>query len=407
MAVIGSYQDPSSPIMHTGANMRVFASSGLVVILGFVFLNISTLGKVNNGNNRVLVVGGTGRVGRNIVDKLLRDGVETNCLVRNIEKARSMKQLEGANLFQGDVNSMDDLLNCSANCDAIIDVHGMSPPRFTKPRDLFSHPCNDKSHPYMVNYVGVKKIIAAMKINKISKIVRITGAGVGKSAFNPVSILFNLLLSMTVKWHERTELALRESGLNYTVLRLPEIADEPHAIETNRTLFMYPGDSKPPKVTAGKISIQDITDLCLIAAKTDKLEKRTVWFYSLPIPSNENKTSKKHIKDSAMMEYINSDVNALVMKDNVKRQEGAERSLANRKIFMSQLILSHSIKTTVKLRHFPGPNRDRRENRQLSSSMSIRLQPIFKVDSLDDDHPEQILKVERKSHEIFTKDLLG
>ena len=39
----------------------------------------------------VVVVGGTGRVGRTIVKDLLARGVETRCLVRDIEKASTCK----------------------------------------------------------------------------------------------------------------------------------------------------------------------------------------------------------------------------------------------------------------------------------------------------------------------------
>jgi uncharacterized protein YbjT (DUF2867 family) len=39
------------------------------------------------------------------------------------------------------------------------------------------------------------------------------------SAFHPIAVLLNLVLSMAVKWQLRSELALRESGLDYTILR--------------------------------------------------------------------------------------------------------------------------------------------------------------------------------------------
>jgi len=43
----------------------------------------------------VLVIGGTGRVGSLIVSKLLKKGIIPHVLVRDIEKAKQNKQLDG------------------------------------------------------------------------------------------------------------------------------------------------------------------------------------------------------------------------------------------------------------------------------------------------------------------------
>ena len=74
---------------------------------------------------------------------------------------------------------------------------------------------------YNVNYIGVKNLLAAINVNGVPKFVRITGSLCGKSCFLPFVALFNILLSLTAKWHERTEIAIRESGVDYTVLRPP------------------------------------------------------------------------------------------------------------------------------------------------------------------------------------------
>ena len=83
-----------------------------------------------------------------------------------------------------------------------------------------------------------------MHVNQVTKLVRITGSLCGKSCFLPFVALFNLLLSLTAKWHERTEIAIRNSGLDYTVLRPPEICSElPVAMQQNRSLILLNGDS--------------------------------------------------------------------------------------------------------------------------------------------------------------------
>ena len=103
----------------------------------------------------------------------------------------------GAELVYGDVCEIDSLVSASKNCSTIVSVHGMKPARFSKITDLFVSPSNIPYHPYNINYLGVRRILTAMEINKCDKIVRITGSLVDKSAFKPFKVLFNGLLSMT------------------------------------------------------------------------------------------------------------------------------------------------------------------------------------------------------------------
>ena len=52
------------------------------------------------------------------------------------------------------------------------------------------------------------------------KVVRLTGLSVGLAGTHPVAALFNSALSLTAKWHDRGERALRaRGGLDYTILR--------------------------------------------------------------------------------------------------------------------------------------------------------------------------------------------
>ena len=238
------------------------------------------------GLSRVLVIGGTGRVGRNIVPKLLKKGFDVKVLVRNKESAFSLKELKGATLIEGDVTSLDCLLTATEGCETVIAVHGVKPPRYSKITDLFIHPKRlGNNHPYNVNYQGVQRILAAMEINKCKKIIRITGSLIDKSAFTPVRVLFNLLLSFTTKWHEASEIAIRKSGLDYTVLRPTGIQDLPSAaMSPSRSLILIPGDSpvKPP--LPGRIPVEDLGELVVKSINT--LSKTTVVCSSVEQRSN-------------------------------------------------------------------------------------------------------------------------
>jgi len=160
--------------------------------------------------------------------------------------------------------------------DTIIDVHGPSPPRFSKLSDIYSDPGFDFTHPYCVNYLGTQRVLEAIKANNVKKLVRLTGALVGKPAFSPFVVLFNVLLSMTVKWHERSELAIRASGIDYTCIRPPGIRDEfPAAVTGDKTLALIPeryiseesakNADAPLFFGPGTISVEDLADLNVIA----------------------------------------------------------------------------------------------------------------------------------------------
>ena len=109
--------------------------------------------------------------------------------------------------------------------------------------------------------------MAAMQVNRCSKLVRITGSLIDKSAFSPFRVLFNLLLSFTTKWHEASEIAIRRSGVDYTVLRPTGIADIPaSAKDPTRSLILLPGDSTQLPPLPGRIPVEDLGELVVKAA---------------------------------------------------------------------------------------------------------------------------------------------
>jgi len=189
---------------------------------------------------------------------------------------KDREDFKGASLYEGSVGNLDALLAVTEGAGAVIDCHGVSPPRFTSSLNLVRHPRHVPNSPYNVNFMGIKRLIAAMDINKVGKLVRVTGAITGTSPFSLPVVLFNLLLSMTCKWHERCEIAIRESGLDYTVVRPTEISCEPSACETGRRLVLIPGDSDE-KRKLGKISLYDVASLCVSAGLGEgKLSRATV-----------------------------------------------------------------------------------------------------------------------------------
>ena len=206
-----------------------------------------------------VILGGSGRLGSRVCAGL----VQKKILVRSLQRQLPSVPVPGIEYFAGDVSNITALCEAMRGCDSVICVHGVKPLRFSKPTDLVLKPSSDSSHPYNVNYIGVCNVLKAMKLESVRKIVRITGGLIGKGELNLFKALFNLLLSFTVKWHEQSEIAIRASGLDYTILRPTELIDSPPARQSNRSLILSQDftSSKP-----SFISLDDVADLCIRAA---------------------------------------------------------------------------------------------------------------------------------------------
>ena len=69
----------------------------------------------------LLIIGGTGTLGRQIVRQCLLNGLKTKCLVRNVRKATFLKEW-GAGLIYGDLNYPDSLVTALLDVNIIIDA---------------------------------------------------------------------------------------------------------------------------------------------------------------------------------------------------------------------------------------------------------------------------------------------
>lgn len=206
--------------------------------------------------DRTLVIGSSGRVGSSIVSKLIQSGVKTRVFYRsdNYTGSPSLPNSPLLEICKGNVLDTASLDSAMIGCTNVIAVHGVKPPRLSKILDIIT-PLNmlEDNHPYKVNYLGTINILQSMKKNNVKKLIRITGALVGRPVFmNPFIALFNLLLSMTIKWHEQSEIAIRSSGLDYTIVRPTGIRDEPLAKDSNRKLLLVQGDSDVKVKLPGK-----------------------------------------------------------------------------------------------------------------------------------------------------------
>lgn len=99
------------------------------------------------GAKRVLVTGGTGFVGSHLVERLLRNGYDVVCLVRDLRNLRWLDGLD-VHLAQGDCTRPESLVSALQGVSLVFHCAGLTKAKY--PRDY-----------YRVNHLGTKNLLEA------------------------------------------------------------------------------------------------------------------------------------------------------------------------------------------------------------------------------------------------------
>ena len=142
---------------------------------------------------KLLIVGATGTLGRQIVRRALDEGYEVRCLVRNARKAAFLKEW-GADLMVGDFCQPETLPPVLEGMEAIIDAAAARP----------------------TDSASIKEIDWDGKVNLIKAAQK---AGINRYIFFSILNAENYPDVPLMNIKHCTEQFLRESGLNYTILR--------------------------------------------------------------------------------------------------------------------------------------------------------------------------------------------
>ncbi len=161
---------------------------------------------------KIIVFGATGTVGRLVVERALCDGHSVTAFARNTDKLKIDNSK--LSLVSGDAMNQTDVSNAIVGHDAVIITLGSGMKR--------------KS---LIRSQGTEMIIQAMLKHGVKRLICQSTLGVHES-WNNLNffwkrIMFGFLLRPVFLDHELQETLVRNSGLDWTLVRPSAFTDEP------------------------------------------------------------------------------------------------------------------------------------------------------------------------------------
>ena len=198
---------------------------------------------------KILVVGATGTLGRQVARHALDKGYEVRCLVRSLSRASFLSEW-GAEVVRGDICDRETIAPALEGVDAVIDA---ATTRITDTLSIKE-----------VDWLGKVNLIQAVQNADIDRYIFFSIVNADEYPEVPL---------MEIK--HCTELFLKESGLNYTILRLSGfmqglIAQYAIPILDNDVVWVS-GENTP----IAYMNTQDIAKFAIRALEVPETEKQT------------------------------------------------------------------------------------------------------------------------------------
>jgi len=218
--------------------------------------SIATVPADPQGATKILVLGATGATGRLIVNQAVARGYDVTVLVRSAEKARD---ITGAKLIVGDARDERVLREALKGRDAVVSALGTPVSPFREVTLLST---------------ATRALVSAMKAEQVARLVCITGIGAGDSAGHGGllfdNLIFPLLLRHVYADKNRQEAIVRNSGLDWVLVR-PSVLNDKPSRDTIRALTDLSG------FHGGTISRQDVATFVV-----EQLRANT-WLHRSPL----------------------------------------------------------------------------------------------------------------------------
>ena len=203
----------------------------------------------------LLVIGGTGTLGRQIVLQALTKGYKVRCLVRNFRKANFLKEW-GVELVYADLTRPETIPPCLKGITAVIDAS--------------TSRANELNSLRKVDWDGKLYLIQAAKAANIKRFIFFSAQNVEQ---------FENIPLMKVK--NGIELELKNSGINYTIFRLTGFYQgliEQYAIPILENLPIWLTNEN---TCISYMDTQDIAKFCIRALQIPKTANQTFFLSGL------------------------------------------------------------------------------------------------------------------------------
>lgn len=189
---------------------------------------------------KLVIFGATGKTGLEVVKQALEQGHTVTAFVR--DSTRLTIEDESLTLVVGDAFDPASVAQSVQGQDAVICALG----------------AGSELKKTTVRTTGTINIISGMQKNNVKRLMVVTAMGVGES-WDTLSLVnkffFATLLKSSRDDHETQEAAVKESGLDWTIIRPSGLTDTP------RTGIYEVGENIP--AATSKIARADIADLIL------------------------------------------------------------------------------------------------------------------------------------------------
>jgi uncharacterized protein YbjT (DUF2867 family) len=197
----------------------------------------------------LLIIGGTGTLGRQVVLQALTKGYQVRCLVRNFRKASFLKEW-GVELVYGDLTKPETIPPCLKGITAIIDS---STSRASELESLKK-----------VDWEGKLSLIEAAKVANIQRFIFFSAQNVEEFENIPLMKIKNGI-----------EIKLKESGIPYTIFRLTGFYQgliEQYAIPILENLPIWVTNEN---IYISYMDTQDIAKFCLRSLQIPQTANQT------------------------------------------------------------------------------------------------------------------------------------
>lgn len=184
----------------------------------------------------ILVAGATGGTGQEVIQQALAKGYRVRALVRDDAKARTLFG-DRVQYAVGDVREPRTLRGAVKGADYVISALGANAQR------------DPENSPERVDYQGVKALAEAAKAAGVKHFVLVSSMGVTHPEHELNRTLDNIL-----QWKLKGELALRATGMRYTIVRPGNLSNDPGGREGVKIMQGDPLDG-------GRISRADVASV--------------------------------------------------------------------------------------------------------------------------------------------------